>query len=92
MDLGEGAETVEQGAAGNHAADEADADELESIGGGSEGLTFARTRKRVSQQDEAEAASHLSLGPRIERPGSPESTSTPDDTPSIQVRAGRLME
>lgn len=62
-----------------------EADELESIDSGSHGFTFARVRSRGTQQEE-ETASELSIRPRVERPGSPESTSTPDDTPSIQVR------
>lgn len=89
--LGEGADTVEEGVTGNHAAHEADGEELESMGSGAEGLTFARTRRSFPQQDEGETASELSMRPRVERPGSPESTSTPDDTPSIQVRAERVI-
>jgi hypothetical protein len=57
-----------------------------SMDNGSSGLTFARVRSRGTQQEEDQTASELSFRPRVERPGSPESTSTPDDTPSIQVR------
>jgi len=70
------------GAAGR---DEAEGEELQSLGSGDNGLTFARVRSRGTQQDVEESASELSFRPRVERPGSPESASTPDDTPSIQV-------
>jgi hypothetical protein len=60
-------------------------EELQSMDNGSNGLTFARVRSRGAQQEEDQTASELSFRPRVERPGSPESTSTPDDTPSIQV-------
>lgn len=82
--------SVEQTPASEESAtDEVDQDdageELESLDNGTNGLTFARVRSRVEEHEEAETTSELSLRPRVERPGSPESTSTPDDTPSIQV-------
>jgi vacuolar protein sorting-associated protein 8 len=67
-------------------AEEEEAEELESIDSGGNGLTFARVRSRGAQQPDDETTSELSFRPKIERPGSPESTSVPDDTPSIQVR------
>jgi hypothetical protein len=61
--------------------------ELGSIDGGGNGLTFA-TRRRTQEDEEAsESASELAIRSAVGRPGSPESTSTPDDTPSIQVGA-----
>jgi hypothetical protein len=61
--------------------------ELGSIDGGGNGLTFA-TRRRAQEDEEAsESASELAIRSAVGRPGSPESTSTPDDTPSIQVGA-----
>ncbi|KAH7399686.1 Golgi CORVET complex core vacuolar protein 8-domain-containing protein [Pyrenochaeta sp. MPI-SDFR-AT-0127] len=76
-------EVVEDGAARNHVIAEAEGDELQSVGSGADGLTFARTRRSFPQQFEDETASELSIKPKMDRPGSPESTSTPDDTPSI---------
>ena len=85
-DLIEEEHTVEEGASEAHNKDSEDAADTESISHGSEGLTFARTRRSFPREDEDESASGLSIRPRIERPGSPESTSIPDDTPSIQAR------
>ncbi|KAH7408136.1 Golgi CORVET complex core vacuolar protein 8-domain-containing protein [Phaeosphaeria sp. MPI-PUGE-AT-0046c] len=59
-------------------------EELQSLDNGTNGLTFARVRSRSGEQEETDTTSELSFRPRIDRPGSPESTSTPDDTPSIQ--------
>ncbi|OAL44249.1 hypothetical protein IQ07DRAFT_578368 [Pyrenochaeta sp. DS3sAY3a] len=59
-------------------------DEGASSNGDIPGLTFARTRRSFPQQFDQDSASELSFRPRLERPGSPESTSIPDDTPSIQ--------
>jgi hypothetical protein len=67
---------------GTEAAQE---EELESIGSGDNGFTFARVRSRGAQQEEEETASELSFRPKVERAGSVESASTPDDTPSVQV-------
>lgn len=78
-------EAVEENATRDDVAAEAAGDELESTGSGSDGLTFARTRRSFPQQFEDETASEVSARPRLERPASPESTSTPDDTPSILV-------
>jgi hypothetical protein len=59
---------------------------LDVLGGASNGLTFARHR-RAQEEDshELESVSDIPLRPAARRPGSPESISTPDDTPSIQV-------
>ncbi|KAF1840363.1 uncharacterized protein K460DRAFT_348722 [Cucurbitaria berberidis CBS 394.84] len=92
IDIGGGAEhaspeeahATEASAAGDYFADGVEGEELESVGSGANGLTFAITRSSFSRQDEEETASQLSIRPKLERPGSPESTSTPDDTPSIQ--------
>lgn len=67
-------------------------EELESVGGSSNGLTFARTRRSQAQQKEHDAdddeEEERSIGlpsrPKPGRAASFESTSTPDDTPSIQ--------
>lgn len=78
--------TSEDSATSNHGTEYAeDAEELESMENGTNNFTFARVRSRGVQQDEEETQSELSYRPRVERPGSPESTSTPDDTPSVQV-------
>lgn len=57
--------------------------ELDSIDGSTNGLTFARTRRPQTQQDHDEGT-ELPSRPKPGRPASFESTSTPDDTPSIQ--------
>jgi hypothetical protein len=72
-------------------AEEEEGEELESIDSGGNGLTFARVRSRGAQQPDDEMTSELSFRPKVERPGSPESTSTPDDTPSIQVGCRDLV-
>jgi len=74
-------------APGDNGAEDAEEEELESIDNGGNGLTFHRVRSRGDQQEE-DTSSALSICPKVERPDSPESTSTPDDTPSIQV--GRI--
>lgn len=66
-----------------------DEEELASVDGSANGLTFARTRRSQAPQrgDDEEAdggSSELSLRPKPGRVASFESTSTPDDTPSIQ--------
>jgi hypothetical protein len=76
----------EESADSDNGAEDYQEEELQSMDNGSSGLTFARVRSRGTQQEEDQTASELSFRPRVERPGSPESTSTPDDTPSIQVR------
>ncbi|KAL6702932.1 Vacuolar protein sorting-associated protein 8 [Coniothyrium glycines] len=86
--------TIEEGApaASEHGQDQ-DQDEdqeqehgdSDSLDNGPEGLTFARTRRSFpSHHDDEDSPSELSLRPRAERPMSPESTSIPDDTPSVQ--------
>jgi hypothetical protein len=72
-------------ATSDNGSDDMQDEELQSMDNGSNGLTFARVRSRGAQQEEDQTASELSFRARVERPGSPESTSTPDDTPSIQV-------
>lgn len=63
---------------------EQDGNELESIASGTNGLTFARTRHSTTQQDTEEGTNELPSRRKADRPASFESTSTPDDTPSIQ--------
>lgn len=75
---------LEEGATGDNGAEDTEGEELQSIGNGNHELTFARVRSRGAQQEEDETASELSFRPRVERPGSPDSASIPDDTPSIQ--------
>jgi hypothetical protein len=76
----------EENVTGDDGTEDAQEEELESIGSGDNGFTFARVRSRGAQQEEEETASELSFRPKVERAGSVESASTPDDTPSIQVR------
>ncbi|PSN63066.1 hypothetical protein BS50DRAFT_103737 [Corynespora cassiicola Philippines] len=59
-------------------------EELQSIGSGTNGLSVARRNADRSDQEEEHSASQLPMRSFARRPGSPESTSTPDDTPSIQ--------
>jgi len=66
---------------------EDEGEELESVGGSSNGLTFARTRRsqaQKEQEDSEEGTAELPSRPKAGRPASFESISTPDDTPSIQ--------
>lgn len=68
---------------------EDEGEELESVDGSPNGLTFARTRRsqtqqRTEQDDHEEELTELPSRPKPGRPASFESTSTPDDTPSIQ--------
>src|SRR4051794_4847456 len=63
-----------------HSIDEQSVDEAP------EGLTFARTRRSIPQQDAPESASELAVRLRVERAESHASTDIPDDTPSIQAR------
>jgi hypothetical protein len=74
----------EEGATGDNGAEEEEGEELQSIDNGDDDLTFARVRSRGTQQEEEDTASELPLRPRIERSGSIDSASIPDDTPSIQ--------
>ena len=70
---------------GSHGYDqEEEMEELASIGSGANGMSFATRRRSQAEQEEDESASELSVQPPVQRPQSPESTSTPDDTPSIQ--------
>lgn len=61
--------------------------ELESLDSGANDLTFARQRKAQGVTDEDVSSSDLPIRKATTRPRSLESTSTPDDTPSIQVSA-----
>jgi hypothetical protein len=70
---------------GDDGTEDAQEAEVESIGSGDNGFTFARVKSRDPQQEDEETASELSFRPKAERAGSVESASTPDDTPSIQV-------
>jgi hypothetical protein len=74
-----------EGATDGLEGEEEDVEELQSIDGGAEGLTFAKTRRSIPQEDAQDTASELSLRPKIERPQSAASSDIPDDTPSIQV-------
>jgi hypothetical protein len=75
----------EEDATGDNGVGDDEDEELRSIASRSNGLTFARVRNRGMEPDEEETASELSLRPKVGRRESLESTSTPDDTPSIQV-------
>lgn len=62
-------------------------EELGSVDGSSNGLTFARTRRSQAQEQQENSeggTAELPSRPKAGRPASFESTSTPDDTPSIQ--------
>ena len=86
-----GEEEEEEAASGVQGRDD-EGEELESVGGSSNGLTFARTRRSQAQQKEHDAdddeeegrSAGLPSRPKPGRAASFESTSTPDDTPSIQ--------
>ena len=69
----------------SHGAQE-DGEELASVGSGTNAMSFARRGSQLEQQEES--ASEPSVQAPVQRPRSPESTSTPDDTPSIQVSRG----
>jgi phage protein D len=71
---------------GHNNGEDTHGEELESMASDDNGLTFARVRSRGAPQEEEQTASELSFRPKIERAGSVESASTPDDTPSVQVR------
>jgi vacuolar protein sorting-associated protein 8 len=62
--------------------------DLESLPSENNGLTFARRGRPhpKSETGEEESGSELAIRSATKRAGSPESISTPDDTPSIQVR------
>jgi hypothetical protein len=87
MEIVESAEGIHdaQKTASKEGATEEDVEELQSIDGGAEGLTFAKTQRSIPQEDAQDTASELSLRPKIERPQSAASSDIPDDTPSIQV-------
>ena len=59
--------------------------ELESLDSGSDGLTFARRGGPQNGAGEKQSLSNLARRSLAEVPGSPETASIPDDTPSIQV-------
>lgn len=55
------------------------------------GTSFARHGKVAQDVDDTDSISELPIHPAPQIPGSPEgSTSTPDDTPSIQVGVWRI--
>lgn len=62
---------------------EEEEEELESVASGTDGLTVSRTRHSQAQYDAVDGSAELPSRPRVDRPASFESTSTPDDTPSI---------
>jgi hypothetical protein len=72
---------------GQDVPEDEDMQELASVGSETNGMTFARRRKSQTQEDEEESVSELSMRPAPRIPGTPESNSIPDDTPSIQVGA-----
>jgi hypothetical protein len=78
--------SLEESGTGNNEGEDAH-QELESITSDDVGLTFARVRSRGAPQEEEQTASELSFRPKVEKADSVESASTPDDTPSVQVRA-----
>ncbi|KAF1936745.1 hypothetical protein EJ02DRAFT_479210 [Clathrospora elynae] len=72
---GEGAgDSVEASATEDGGAEDDNVEELQSVDGGTEGLTFARTRRSLAQQQAEDTASELSMN-------------MPDDSPSIQGSA-----
>lgn len=76
----------EEEKARRRAAMDEDMEELASVGSGTNSISFARRRRSQAEQDE-ESASEPTPRPAALRPMSPESISTPDDTPSIQGSA-----
>lgn len=78
--------TIESDLIASRNAQEEEQQELASLDSASNGLTFARTRRPQREEDEETSTSELAILSATKRPGTPESTSTPDDTPSIQVR------
>jgi hypothetical protein len=69
----------------NNAAGEDGQQELDSLDSGSDGLTFATRRASQKEAEEKELLSNLARQSLAEGPGSPDTASIPDDTPSIQV-------
>ncbi|KAJ4345393.1 Vacuolar protein sorting-associated protein 8 [Didymosphaeria variabile] len=61
-----------------------DMEELASIASGDNNMTFATRRRSEGETEDDESTSELPIRQALQRPKSPESTSTPDDTPSIQ--------
>ncbi|KAF2186881.1 hypothetical protein K469DRAFT_571276 [Zopfia rhizophila CBS 207.26] len=59
----------------------------EELSSGVNGTSFARRGGAQNDDEEEESVSDLAIRPVARGPGSPESTSTPDDTPSIQGSA-----
>lgn len=58
--------------------------ELISLASGANDMTFATRRRSEAEQDDDTSTLELPMSPAPQRPRSPESVSTPDDTPSIQ--------
>ena len=72
--------------------DDVEEEELRSAGtpdAGSNGLLDSTREVSRSERDDEHPVSELAIRSATRRPGSPESNSTPDDTPSIQVYSGR---
>ena len=88
LDSPVGSQGTELGDVGRDVPEEEEKQELESIGSGANGMSFARRRRSQNDEGEEESVSELAIRPVARRPGSPESTSTPDDSPSIQVGDG----
>lgn len=61
-----------------------DMEELASVGDAGDSMTFATRRRSEGEQEEDESTSERTMQQALHRPKSPESTSTPDDTPSVQ--------
>ncbi|KAF3001225.1 Vacuolar protein sorting-associated protein 8 [Curvularia kusanoi] len=92
IDIGDGGYADAEETSNGVKAQSDEEEELDSIDGSTNGLTFARTRRSQAQQREQDTGADdddaQSIGlpsrPRPGRAASFESTSTPDDTPSIQ--------
>lgn len=75
----------EQSISTDHGTEETEG-AAQELQGGVNGMSFAR--RGIAQKDEEKSSvSELPMRSLSRRPGSPESTSTPDDTPSIHVGA-----
>ncbi|KAF2647272.1 hypothetical protein K491DRAFT_784831 [Lophiostoma macrostomum CBS 122681] len=66
------------------AAEEDEQQELESLESGTDGLTFATRRGSQKEAEGKETVSSIARRSLAEIPGSPDTGSIPDDTPSIQ--------
>lgn len=59
-------------------------DDLAAFAPEANGITFATRRRSGAEQDDDQSATELPTRSLAQRPKTPESTSTPDDTPSVQ--------